>query len=75
MKIGETYRLKKDILAVHCESARTHPVLRPVPAGALVTITETLLEDLRMVAVSWGGTIVAMFATDLKLRGHHGDSP
>ena len=64
----ESYRLKVPVLATLYSVGR-QKLPTTIPAGVAVTVIDGDIQSDRLVDVDWDGTIVMVFAQDLRQRG------
>ena len=61
------YRIKSPTIALLPANGRD--IARTVPEGSIVTISDSLLNENKLVEVTWHGTAARMFAQDVRARG------
>ena len=63
---GQRYRLNTPTLAIVNQDGQNRPI--SIPSGAVVKVTNGLLDGNRLVDVKWDGKTVMMFTTDIRER-------
>lgn len=62
------YRIMSPTIALFPVNGN-HQAARTVPAGSVITINDSLLNENKLVEVTLQGTTVQMFAQDVRARG------